>query len=172
MTPAYLRVALSRLMDEHVVLQRDYHRGKALRLTTVHHNLDRLSEALFMVAVVSVAGYLVIKGAGALDVFDTPAAERIAELFTLLGVALPTFAGAIAGIRYFGDFERFAAISEVTAEKLDALHGRIVLLLSAPDEALSYGLVAELAHGADQIVVAEIENWQAVFGGKHISVPA
>jgi hypothetical protein len=39
-------------------------------------------------------------------------------------------------------------------------------------EALSYGLVAELAHGADQIVVAEIENWQAVFGGKHITVPA
>ena len=171
-TPAYLRAVLSALMDDHVVLQRDYHRGKALRLTTVHHNLDRLSEALFMVAVVSVAGYLAIKAVGALDLFNTPAAERVGELFTLLGVALPTFAGAIAGIRYFGDFERFAAISEVTAEKLDALHGRIALLLSAPDESISYGQVAELAHGADQIVVAEIENWQAVFGGKHISVPA
>jgi hypothetical protein len=87
-------------------------------------------------------------------------------------VALPTFAGAIAAIRYFGDFERFAAISEVTAEQLDALHGRIALLLSAPDEALDYARVADLAHGADQIVITEIENWQAVFGGKHISLPA
>ena len=171
-TPAYLRAVLSRLMDQHVVLQRDYHRAKAHRLTAVHHNLDRLSEGLFMVAMVSVAGYLVIKGAGAPVLFNPPAAQRIAELFTLLGVALPTLAGAIAGIRYFGDFERFAAISEVTAEKLDALHSRIALLLTAPNEALSYGLVAELAHGADQIVVAEIENWQAVFGGKHISMPA
>ena len=171
-TPDYLRAVLKDLLDDHVVVQRDYHRGKARRLTTVHHNLDRLSERLFQAAVVAVTGYLVLKGAGVLDWLDIEAADRIAELFTLLGVALPTFAGAIAGIRYFGDFERFAAISEVTAEKLDALHGRIALLLSAPDAALSYGLVAELAHGADQIVVAEIENWQAVFGGKHISVPA
>ena len=77
----------------------------------------------------------------------------------------------MAGIRYFGDFERFAAISEVTAEKLDGVHSRIDLLLSAPDHALSYAQLAELAHAADDIVVSEIENWQAVFGGKHISVP-
>ena len=171
-TPAYLRAVLHRLLDDHVVLQRDYHRGKALRLTAVHDNLDKLSQRLFQAAVVSVSAYLVLQLGGVLDQLDVGTAGRLAELFTLLGVALPTFAGAIAGIRYFGDFERFAAISEVTAEKLDALHGRIVLLLSAPDEALSYGQVAELAHGADQIVVAEIENWQAVFGGKHITVPA
>ena len=33
------------------------------------------------------------------------------------------------------------------------------------------GRVTELAHAADDIVFAEIENWQAVFGGKHIAVP-
>ena len=171
-TPAYLRAVLSDLLDDHVVRQRDYHSAKARRLTAVHHNLDRLSERLFQLAVAAVTGYLALKAGGVLDRLDISAADRIAELFTVLGVALPTFAGAIAGIRYFGDFERFAAISEVTAEKLDALHERIALLLSAPPEALSYGQVAELAHGADQIVVAEIENWQAVFGGKRISVPA
>ena len=75
-------------------------------------------------------------------------------------------------MRYFGDFERFAAISEVTAKKLDAVHGRIGLLLAAPQEAFDYGLVADLAHAADDIVVSEIENWQAVFGSKNISMPA
>ena len=45
-------------------------------------------------------------------------------LFSFLGVTLPTFGGAIA---------RFSAISEVIAEKLDAVASRIELLLTAPD---------------------------------------
>ena len=170
-TPAYLRAALTDLLDDHVVRQRDYHTGKAGRLTQVHHNLDRFSEFLFQLAVISVAIYLAIKGAGALDMIDHQMEHAVYRLFTFLGVLFPTFGGAIAGIRYFGDFERFAAISEVTAGKLDAVHSRISLLLQAPDETLSYGRVAELAHAADDIVVSEIENWQAVFGGKHITVP-
>jgi len=31
--------------------------------------------------------------------------------------------------------------------------------------------VSELAHAIDDIVVGEIESWQAVFGAKRISVP-
>src|SRR5690606_16512826 len=79
---------------------------------------------------------------------------------------------SIAAIRYFGDFERFAAISEVTAEKLDAIALRIRLLLDGPADAVDYDAVAELAHAIDEVTVTEIENWQAVFGGKHIAVPA
>ena len=59
----------------------------------------------------------------------------------------------------------------MTAEKLDAVAGRIELLLTASDNALDYARVSELAHTADDIVVSEIENWQAVFGGKQITVP-
>jgi hypothetical protein len=59
----------------------------------------------------------------------------------------------------------------VTAEKLDAVHSRIRLLLSGPDDEIDYGRVSDLAQATDDIVVAEIENWQAVFGGKHITVP-
>lgn len=36
---------------------------------------------------------------------------------------------------------------------------------------LRFARVADLAHAVDDDVVAEIENWQAVFGGKHITVP-
>jgi hypothetical protein len=31
--------------------------------------------------------------------------------------------------------------------------------------------VADLAHAADEVVVSEIESWQAVFGGKNVTVP-
>jgi hypothetical protein len=90
---------------------------------------------------------------------------------TFLGILFPSLGGAVAGIRYFGDFDRFAAISRVSAEKLDALHRRASLLVAAPESALDYGSVADLAHAADDVVISEIEGWQAVFAGKHFAVP-
>lgn len=171
-TGAYLRAVLATLLDEHIVRQRDYHEAKARRLTTVHHRLDRLSERSFMLAVASVATYLSLAAAAALGLLARDWLDSTGKLFTFLGVFFPTVGAAIAGIRYFGDFERFATISRVTSEKLDAVHGRVSLLLAAPEECLDYARVTELAHAADDIVVSEIENWQAVFGGKHITVPA
>lgn len=170
-TAAYLRAALSSLLDDHVVQQRDYHQGKAKRLTMVHRRLDALSTRLFQIAVVSVSIYLALNAAAAQHLVTHDWLNHASKYFTFLGVVLPTCGAAIAGMRYFGDFERFAAISEVTAEKLDALHDRLELLLTVPDADADYARAAELAHAADDIVVSEIENWQAVFGGKHITVP-
>lgn len=171
LTPAYLRSALQDLLLDHVIKQRDYHRAKAQRLAHAHHRLDRVAEMLFGLAVLSVTGYLMLKAGGALHVIDEEVAGHLSKLFTFFGVLLPTFGAAIAGIRYFGDFERFSAISEVTAGKLDAVASRIELLLSAPEGAINYARVSELARATDDIVVGEIENWQAVFAGKHITVP-
>jgi hypothetical protein len=170
-TQSFLRQAVTELLHDHVIRQRDYHLAKARRLAVVHRNLDRFSEILFTLAVVSVAGYLMLKGGGALGWWPKAIAEQLSYVFTFFGVLLPTFGGAIAGIRYFGDFERFSAISRVTAEKLQAVHTRIVQLLAAPDGALDYGRSADLAHAADDVVVSEIESWQAVFGGKNVTVP-
>ncbi|HVR89760.1 MAG TPA: hypothetical protein VHG29_01545 [Novosphingobium sp.] len=170
-TAPYLRGVLTGLLDAHVVSQRDYHYGKAERLTTVHHRLDALSNRLFQLAVLSVALYLALRGMAAGGLISEEWLDHQSKWFTVLGVMFPTFGAGIAGIRYFGDFERFAAISEVTAEKLDSVHERITVLAAAPDAALNYGRVAELAHATDEIVFDEIENWQAVFGGKQIAVP-
>jgi hypothetical protein len=172
LTSAYLRQALEGPLAEHVTAQRDYHFAKAHRLKRVHHRLDQLSLLLFQLAVVTVLIYLGLKLAVLLGYFDAGRLADISNYFTLFGVMFPSFASALAGIRFFGDFERFAAISEVAAEKLDAVHRRITLLQVAPDEVLDYARVAELAHAADAIVVAEIESWQSVFGGKQISIPA
>ena len=170
-TQAYLRTALDELLGHHARLQRSYHSLKAKRLTRVHHNLDRMSEALFSLAVAAVAIYLILVAAGAFGIIPEPVAQSVSKSFTFLGVALPALGGAFAGIRYFGDFERFAAISEVTAEKLEAVEQRIENLMSVADGHIRYAQVANLAHAIDDIVVAEIENWQAVFAGKQIAVP-
>jgi hypothetical protein len=170
-TTASLRDTLERLLVPHVRRQRDYHLAKARRLTTVHRRLDRLSTVLFALAVLSVATWLLLKLGGAPGVWPAELALQSSKAFTFLGVLLPTFGGAFAGIRYFGDFERFAAISAVTAAKLDAIDVRLARLLAAPASELRFSRVADLAHAVDDVVVAEIENWQAVFGGKHITVP-
>jgi hypothetical protein len=170
-TLGYLRGVLIDLMRVHVVRQRDYHLLKARRLARAHHRLDALSGGLFSLAVMSVSAYLLLKAGGALHLIDKEVAARNSLLFTFLGVALPTFGAAISGVRYFGDFERFSAISAVTAKKLQAVASRIELLIFVPEASLDYAQVSELAHAVDDIVVSEIENWQAVFGGKHITVP-
>jgi hypothetical protein len=167
----YLRDVLDNLLREHASRQRQYHEAKAQRLTRVHHGLDRISERLFIFAVVSVATYLSLMSFGALGVIPAHWAHDMSKTFTFLGVILPALGGAFAGIRYFGDFERFAAISEVTAEKLEEVEERINILLKAPDGELRYAQIADLAHAIDDIVVTEIENWQSVFGSKQIAVP-
>lgn len=168
---AYLKSYLDLLLDCHVVPQRDYHRMKVLRLRAVHHNLDHLSELLFKFAIVSVAAYLLLKGGAELGIVDPALVMMLSKTFTVLGVMFPTFGGAVAGIRFFGDFERFAAISEVTYQRLGSIAQRAELLRQAPESEISYSRVAELAMATEDIVVSEIENWQAVFRGKQITVP-
>jgi hypothetical protein len=171
LTSAYLRAALVQWLDWHVVGQRDYHRGKAERLNRVHRNLERFSEMLFMLAVGSVAIYLLVVLAGYTGLVPREWGHDWSKPFTFLGVLFPTSGGALAGIHYFGDFERFAAISESTANRLSAIDQRIRLLLTAPDGELHYARVADIAHEVDEIVISEISHWQDVFAGKHISVP-
>ena len=170
-TPAFLRGALSLMRDHHVLPQSTYHRGKADRLKRAQHNLDRTSEFLFLLAVLSVALYLLIELGAGLGWLPHTLPHDVAKTFTFLGVLFPTMGGAFAGVHYFGDFERFAAISAITAEKLSDVETRIGFLLDAPDGEVTYARVSGLAHAIDDIVVDEIENWQAVFGGKHITVP-
>ena len=171
-TAAYLRAVLEGLIAPHVSSQRAYHTAKAERLATVHHGLDRMSERSFQLAVVAAALFLVLAAAHAAGLVGDRPFAGLAKVFTFLGVALPTFGGCLSGIRFFGDFERFAAISRVTAAKLGAVEARIALLLRATDGALDYASVTALAHAADDIVVSEIANWQAVFEAKQITVPA
>lgn len=170
-TSDYLRQALDLLLDRQVTEQARYHRAKAKRLRTVHHRLDSLSTALFFAAFLAVSGYLAIAALSAHAMLDPHWPHRLSKTFTYMGVIFPTFGAALAGIRYFGDFERFAAISQVSAEKLEMIDLRVRTLLANREHELEYATAIKLVHAMDDVVVDEIENWQAVFGGKHIAVP-
>jgi hypothetical protein len=166
-----LRTALECWIGQHVSAQRVYHVAKAKRLKRIHENLEKVSERLFLFAMLVVAAYLLGEVAGWMGLVPVDKLRHASKLFTFLGVALPTLGGALAGIHYFADFGRFAAISESTASRLEGVEQRITALLAAPDDELDYRRVASIARAVDEIVVSEIEHWQDVFGGKHISVP-
>lgn len=168
----YLRAGLAEVALPHVTAQRAYHEAKARRLETVHHRLDRAAETCFVLAVVAVLGYLVLKAASLGGVVPAAFVTDASPLFTVLGVAFPTLGANLAGIRYFGDFERFGAISRVAAEKLREIELRIGMLLDGSESALTYAAAADLMHALDEAVVDEIASWQSVFGAKHLALPA
>ncbi|HYJ53421.1 MAG TPA: hypothetical protein VEW04_09635 [Allosphingosinicella sp.] len=170
-TQEYLRSALVLLLARHSQQQRDYHRQKAAKLVRVHHRIDRLSEGMFVLAIITVSVYLMVIAAAYFGLVPAQLGELLAKPLTFLGLALPALGGAFAGIRYLGDFDRFASISEITAEKLEGLSGRIEKLLSGAEPSLRYAQVASLAHALDDVVIAEIESWQAVFAVKNMAVP-
>jgi hypothetical protein len=171
-TRSFLRSALEGLLAPHVISQRNYHHAKAKRLNAISHRLDRLATTLFKIAVASVLVWLLMRVGAVLHWLPHEWPHATSKFFAYLGIALPTLGACIAGIRYFGDFERFAAISEVTADKLAQVETRIGQLLAGPDAAIDYEGVSRLAHAIDEIVVDEIESWQAVFSGKPIALPA
>lgn len=171
-TRAYLRAGLTGAVLPHVAGQRAYHEAKAHRLERVHHRLDKAAETCFALAVASVVAYLALKGAGGAGMVPKHMASDLSPFFTFCGVAFPTLGANLSGIRFFGDFERFAAISRVAAEKLREIETRIGLLLSGDESALTYAAAADLIHALDEAVVEEIASWQAVFGAKHLALPA
>ncbi|MBA4043218.1 MAG: hypothetical protein C0471_02175 [Erythrobacter sp.] len=171
-TRDYLRAGLAGVALPHVAGQRGYHTAKAHRLERVHHRLDKAAEACFAMAVASVLAYLALKLAGLAGAVPKHWASDLSPVFTFLGVAFPTLGANLAGIRYFGDFERFGAISRVAAERLGEIETRITLLLSGNEAGLTYAAAADLMHALDEAVVDEIESWQSVFGAKHLALPA
>jgi hypothetical protein len=168
----YLRTAMERIVLPHVSSQQRYHTAKAAQLARVHHRIDRAAEACFLTAVVAVLAYLALEAAAALGLIEPEWPYSLSKAFTAAGVIFPTLGSTLAGIRYFGDFERFAAISRVTASKLANVQARMELLLSGDPVRLTFRAATELVQAVDEIVLDEIESWQSVFGGKHLALPA
>ena len=168
----YIRKVLEGIVLPHVKGQRRYHEAKSAQLARVHRRIDKSAEACFLTALVAVTAYLALVAGAALSLIPPEWPYASAKAFTFMGVAFPTLGANLAGIRYFGDFERFSAISLVTASKLASVDARIELLLTGEPSRLTYRAASELVQTVDEIIVDEIENWQSVFGAKHLALPA
>lgn len=163
-SPHYLQTYLSDILRPHIDDQLQYHRLKAARLHAVHHRLDRMSILMFSGALALSVTAVTLHVAGL-----TPPAW-FGPWAGFLAVALPMSGATISGIRFFGDFERFATISDVAAGKLSLLRQHLDDARIS-HHARDYRSVARIARSVETIFVEELEGWQAVFAGKNMSVP-
>jgi hypothetical protein len=94
-----LRDALINLVRVHAVQQRLYHREKAKRLVSVHHNLDRISEMLFICAIAAVGIFLALVIAEMAQLTSPHLLHKLAKTFTFWVWCSPRWAGRL---RAFG----------------------------------------------------------------------
>jgi hypothetical protein len=118
--------------------QQRYHRFNRLRLETLNHRLDSFSLFAIKLALIISSGFLVMWWANKLLDWDPLPGWPGTVLYFLYGTiknfaafsgaVLPAVAAAAAGIRFQGDFERFAMRSKDTAARLKALSRRAALI--------------------------------------------
>lgn len=129
MTPARiasLAAAAGRVIEH----QRAYHDLNHQRLETLNHRLDNFSLWAIGIAFLFSASYLALFGVTKLHLSGI-LGEALHGLYVafkssaaFFGAFLPAVAAAAAGIRFQGDFERFAMRSKDTAKRLGTLAAR------------------------------------------------
>lgn len=120
--------------------QRVYHDLNHQRLEKLNHRLDTFSLGAIGFAFVVSAAFMVFWGIdqpGPVGLWPLPGGEgtwlhdvyyKLKDYAAIFGAVLPAVAAAAAGIRFQGDFERFAMRSKDTAERLAALADRAAQL--------------------------------------------
>lgn len=129
---AALAAAAAKVIDH----QRGYHDINHQRLAKLNHRLDTFSLGAIGFAFVVSAAFMVFWGInqpGPAGLWPLPGGEgtwmhdvyyKLKDYAAIFGAVLPAMAAAAAGIRFQGDFERFALRSKDTAERLSALADR------------------------------------------------
>ena len=137
MTPPYI-ATLSKALANIARDQRSYHTRNRERLTLFHRRLDMMSIFSVAIAAILSGAYICASAAGwlfreHLDTFE-PVLDFLAHNAAFFGSVGPAVAAAAAGIRYHGDYERFALRSEKTCSALEILIERADGLCDRADD--------------------------------------
>ena len=107
-----------------IASQAGYHEGNEQRLAKLHHRLDKIGLAALALAFFVSAAYLLLAYLHGM----VPALEHAYHILkpwaAFAGSVGPAIAAATAGIRFQGDYERFALRSKDTARRLRELGER------------------------------------------------
>jgi len=119
-----------------VVGQKDYHAKNAERLQNVHKSLDKLGQRFIALSIIFVLALVVLYGLSYIPRFPF-ISERVLSVAGIVaaffGSVSPAIAAAAAGIRYHGDYERFARRSLETRSQLLELERKIDVLIARSD---------------------------------------
>ena len=88
---------------------------------------------------------------------------------TLICAGLPALAGALLGIRFQGDFERFAERSDQTRKELNKIDTRLAVLVKREPTTFEQPLYEELVLIVQDLLNVfekDIEDWRFVYSAR------
>lgn len=187
MTSVDIAKIAKELRTFHVDHQVEYHKRNSQKLEQLHHHLDLLGRACLIIAVSCGVLYLFFFGPYPLAFADQShptdahgntaydAKNRAKYWVTAIAAGFPMLAAALAGIRYQGDFERFAKRShetmvalEIIQKKLEAVERRAIACIGSC-EAAEPPLFEELMHiivDIADIYEADLKDWRFVYAAR------
>lgn len=165
--------------------QAAYHRTNAARLVRFHHRLDKagiaaiafsaLVSTLYLIVAAIVARSHPADGSGLAMVY-----HRLSAVAAFFGGVGPALAAALAGVRYHGDFERFAHRSSLTAAKLDRLREQLGPLHLGPaigeggDKAAAspaFENLAAIVAAAEDVFAEDLADWRFAYSMRPVPLP-
>ena len=167
-TPAYLAQLAEHMREAAVADQIGYHRSNAERLHMLHHTLELAGKVAFVLT--PWAGLFAF-----LHHFEVSWAPHVShEIVVLFGAGMPAIAAAVAGLRYQGDFLRFATRSHRTAEDLErvetALKGFVARmedpLIAAGDKRNAFVELRDILLELEAVLIADLQDWRYVYSAR------
>lgn len=199
LTPKYLLSAAKAMLDGVVLDQLQYHTNNQRRLALIHKRLENLGHVLLIFAILICAILSVWSASEFIGYMrELPPGEGLATLFhsnpnlgmkegiapmafrflAICAAILPTVGGALAAIRYQGDFERFSERSNKTAKELSRLEKELEKFVSqlessgeATLQAPRYEVLLQIATDLERVLISDLDDWRFVYRSRPIFSP-
>lgn len=153
--PDYLRGVRERFVDGLLAEQIEYHLVNGRQAGTIARRLGAVGLLCFAGSVLAALVKIAVLSAHG---------THGVELLGILGVALPALAAAAFALRAQAEFEIVAKNSEHLHRRLDESAGRLRrLALGGP---LSSARLTDGIYGAGALMIADVEDWVALFDVK------
>jgi hypothetical protein len=182
-----LRVAaLAEAAGKVIADQLGYHDLNHQRLEALNHRLDTFSLRAIQIAAAISFAYLVIVALKETALAAAPSAAQLIygvyDLFkygaAFTGAVLPALAAAAAGIRFQGDFERFAMRSKDTASRLKILAERAARIkaraeqcgtAACPGQPPLFEPLLDLLLDTQAILDEDLADWRFAYAARPIT---
>ena len=161
---------IARELRSYVEHQSTYHEKNKAKLLKLHYNLEAAG-ARCLYATMAIASSFVIYKFFFYDQSHLTNwfGANVKYLVTVFCAGLTAFAGALMGIRFQGDFERFAERSRQTHEQLEMIDQRLVNLIERNPQLTDQPLFEELTQiiqDLADVFEKDLEDWRFVYSAR------
>jgi hypothetical protein len=158
-------VAIARVVQTEIVRdQASYHHRNEKILDFNHHKLERIGHMSLIFAMASSCALIVYLWAE----HEFHWVNDLLRLSLLaISAGLPVVGAAATGIRYQGDFERFARRSEQTSAALNRIDRQLEQFITSAEESEGqkpcYERLRDIILHLEQVLLSDLDDWRFVY---------